>query len=270
MMRGTTLRRLAIGALALLVGAGPIASATAADPTPSYALVKRAIASMSRTHVIQVDSLRDGDDDCGKAATCYDIQTCQFGSDFIGTKVTTATIYADVANVVGIWESDLPEVGYPERVWRPWTSGYEAAAIDTVKRYGAAAFYDKARSTLPSIDGLRRVLMRYRATHPKALPVINVGGCGAGEEPVKVTTEPAATQVSIIPTFFFELCRVQRIDPNDTTRCAHWREITGTVVQISGDYHYVARWHDGTVKRGVLGVNSEPTMMTGTITLRKP
>ena len=254
--------------LAFMLGLVP---ASAATPGPSYALVKSAIASISRGHRLEIDRNGDGFVGCGTASSCYDIESCELGSDFIGAPNETATgIYADVANYVSIWENDLPKVGYPERAWRPWISSYEAAAIATVKRYGAAAFYQRSDSTLPPLSGLRRVLMKYRAAHPKALKIIIDGGCGAGEEPIKVVTLPVATQVSIIPAFFFELCRVQRIDPNDTTRCAHWREISGTVTQVSGDYHYIARWHDGTVKRGMLGVNAPPAMLSGTVTLRKP
>jgi hypothetical protein len=270
-MGGSLLRRILIGGLALILGSNSLASANTASSTPSYAEVKVAVASMPRTHKLRLDPAGSGAFQCGAAASCYDIESCQFGSDFIGTKTTTtAGVYADVANYVGIWESDLPKVGYPERAWRPWVSSYEAAAIATVERYGAAAFYDKADSALPSLNGLKRVLMRYRATHPKALMIINEGGCGAGETPVKVVTVPAATQVSIIPTFFFELCRVQRIDPNDVNRCAHWREVVdGEVTPVSGDYHYVARWHDGAVRKGTLSFTERVTE-TGIITLRKP
>lgn len=90
---------------------------------------------------------------------------------------------------------------------------------------------------------------------------------GDGERPIGFVTRPAATHVFIIPSFFYELCRVRKVDPEDTSRCEHWREVLTTVVPITGRYHYIAKWGDGTIARGVL---DEEDPATGTITLRKP
>ena len=239
--------------------------AIGAAPTQSYAQIKSAIVAL-RSQDAKRPVARDG---------AYDIESCEFGSDFIGDgndldKITRAGIYADIANYVSVWESELPRVGYPRSAWHAWTSNYESKAIATANAVAPRSFYEVWRTRAPALDGLKNVLVAYRKTHRRAAAIQNVGGCGAGEAPITVVTQPAATQVSIIPAFFYELCRVQRIDPNDTMRCAHWREISGTVTQISGDYHYIAKWHDGTVKRGLLGINSQPAMMTNTITLRKP
>jgi hypothetical protein len=252
-------KRIVVAILALVLAVGTPAIATASVSDPSYAVVKRAVALMPRART----DLRISD------SGPYDLENCQFGSDFIGTtKETTTGIYADVAHYVGIWEKDLPTIGYPERLWRPWVTHYEAVAVDTVRRYGAAKFYDRSDAALPSLNGLKSVLAAYRKSHPRLREIIDVGGCGGDDEPMTVVTKPLASQVVIIPTFYYDLCRVQRIDPDDQTRCNHWREVLdGSVAYVSGDYHYLVRWHDGSVRKGMLqfaGVGGQ------TVTLRKP
>jgi hypothetical protein len=236
---------------------------------PSYVDAKRAVSLVLRGTLAKED-LRGSDD----TVPFYALTPCDALEFTDGTDQRTG-FYADLAGGVISWEHELPQIGYPEWVWRPWVSSYEASIVATARRIPKSVdiFRIWENSPRSKFDGLRRVLMAYRAKHPH-LPGILSGreGCGGGEVPVRLITQPAATRVSIIPSFFYELCRVQRIDPDDTTRCAHWREVSGPIVQVSGDYHYVARWHDGTTKRGMLDVEAASSLGlgSGTITLRKP
>jgi hypothetical protein len=86
---------------------------------------------------------------------------------------------------------------------------------------------------------------------------------------VSIATEPLGAQVMFIPTFFYELCKAQRLDPDDTRRCNRWREaVDGRLSQVAGDYLYMARWPDGAIRRGTLSFTG---MEDGQrVVLRKP
>jgi len=228
-------------------------------PSLSYAQIKAAVAAVRAQRPARHADVVDGR---------YDIMDCG-ESDYTGGSATRASEYAYIADKALIWETDLPRIGYPRRVWAAPVARFESSGIFVANSVAPEHFFDVWDDRIDaSRKRLQKSLLAYRATHPHAAAIANGLGCGGGEVPVKLVTRPVATQVSIIPSFFYELCRVQRIDPNDTARCAHWREVSGPIVQVSGDYHYVAKWHDGTVKRGMLDVESATD--AGTITLRKP
>ena len=258
--------RTAVAGIAALAFAFAIVPARAVSSDPSYATAKRAASAVLRPRLAS--------EDFGAPRSFYDLVQCEPPDFAAPAETTRATIYADLAGGVLYWEHDLPKAGYPRRVWQPWVSQYEQAIVGLARRVPAQKFFAAwEKSPESKLDGLRHLLLAYRVDHPRLPEVLSrPEGCGGGEVSVNLVTEPAATQVSIIPAFFYELCRVQRIDPNDTARCAHWREVSGPIVQVSGDYHYVAKWHDGTVKRGMLDVEAASPLGTGTgtITLRKP
>jgi hypothetical protein len=233
-----------------------------ASPSVSYPQIKAAVAAVRAQQPAERVRVFRGQ---------YDIIDCG-DSNYTGGWTSKASAYAFIADKVLIWESDLPRLGYPRSVWSAPVAKYESSAIFIANSVAPGSFFE-ALDGSPSRMEIRRsdlqnALLTYRKTHPHATEIANGLGCGGGELPIKLVTQPVATQVTIIPAFFYELCRVQRIDPNDTTRCAHWREVSGPIVEVSGNYRYVARWHDGTVKRGILDVESAAD--AGTILLRKP
>ncbi|HEY8321813.1 MAG TPA: hypothetical protein VIG46_08525 [Candidatus Baltobacteraceae bacterium] len=266
------MRRIVALAFVLAVGLA-LAPTRSVAGEPSYADAKRAAALVLRSRLAKEDLGGSNSPDA-----YYSLTQCEPPEFTSGGAAPRTAFYADLAGGVFYWEYELPRIGYPERVWRPWVSSYEASIVATARRVPASVdpFNIWEKSPQSKFDGLRRVLTAYREKHPR-LPEIITGpeGCGGGEVPVKLITQPTATRVVIIPSFFYELCRVRRIDPNDTARCAHWREVSGPIVQVSGDYHYIAKWRDGTVKRGMLDIESaalpggdDPN--ANTITLRKP
>jgi hypothetical protein len=255
-----------VAIVALSLALLPPAPASAASV--SYAEVKAAVhAVRARTPAFSDAAFRSAYDNTLMGR--YGLDECE-SPDYTGGAAPAVEAYAYIADRVLTWQADLPRLGYPRTAWSAAVSRFEAVAS-----FGGRASGSKSSLTAwnARIDSKRRslqdVLAAYRRVHPHALWTSADGvGCGGGEIEVKLITQPAATQVSIIPAFFYELCRVQKVDPNDTTRCAHWREVTGPIVEVSGNYRYVARWHDGTVKRGILDVESAAD--AGTITLRKP
>jgi hypothetical protein len=238
------------------------ARAGAASPL-SYTQIKAAVAAVRAQASATSPDVTSG----GLHGGQYDVMDCG-ESDYTGDMKSRASAYAFIADKVLIWERDLPRLGYPRRIWSGPVARFESSAIYVANSVKPDDFYEAYDNLDVRRRGLQNALLAYRKTHPRAVDIANGLGCGGGELPVKLVTQPAAVQVSIIPAFFFELCRVQKIDPNDTSRCAHWHEVTGPIVEVSGNYRYVARWHDGTVKRGILDVESAAD--AGTITLRKP
>jgi hypothetical protein len=102
-------------------------------------------------------------------------------------------------------------------------------------------------------------LNAYRQSQPALGKVVHEGRCRqeitAGNINVRIETDPSGGSVFLIPTFFYDLCRAQNIDPDDTRRCNRWREaISGRTASVSGDYLYIVRWPDGASRRGKLSV----------------
>jgi len=258
--------------LVCLVLSSAIAGAT--DDGVPYAQVKRAVAAVRAAG--QASAIPAGP---------YEIP-CGAFQDFTGAVYgdraeAPVEAYADVADRVLGLEADLPRIGYPERAWSAWLARYERDAIATrtpapnstvgglgLGDIGHLGVAPRARIHDPAFEGLRLLLARYRRAHRRARPVV-LGVCveGEGERAIAFVSRPAATHVFIIPSFFYELCRVRKIDPEDTSRCEHWREVLSAVVPVSGSYHYVAKWADGTTARGIL---DEEDPASRTITLRKP
>jgi hypothetical protein len=180
-------------------------------------------------------------------------------------KLTVAI--ADLAYNVVLWSETLPRLGYPGSIWRESISSYESEGLrhltrpptDPERDYRDRAFLKK----------LAALLDAYRSDHPASLQV-NVGGeCGADEIEVSIVTQPSGGQVLFTPSFYYELCRAQDIDPEDTRQCNRWREAhDGKLEYVSGAYHYLARWSDGATRSGMIGFTANDGGKT--ITIRKP
>jgi len=197
------------------------------SPQLSYSQIKSAVAAVRAQQPVRHVDVMDGR---------YDVMDCG-ESDYTGGRTTRASEYAYVADKALIWESDLPRIGYPRSVWAAPVARFESSGIFIANSVDPAHFFDVWEDRIdPRRKDLQNALLAYRKTHHHAVAIANGLGCGGGEVPVKLVTQPAATLVTIIPAFFYELCRVQKIDPNDTTRCAHWREVSGPIVQVSGNY----------------------------------
>jgi hypothetical protein len=258
---------------AIVLGLAQPVGAVPADGVP-YAQVKRAVAAVRATESAAV------------ASGPYEI-SCDPFQDFTGAMYgdraeMTVERYADVADRVLGLEADLPRIGYPERVWSAWLSRYESgaiverapspvpSAIPTGLGLGGLGLSGISRPhvRLSGFEGLRDLLTSYRRSHRHARHVI-LGACvdAEAERAVPLVTQPAASHVFVIPSFFYELCRVRKVDPEDTMRCAHWREVASRVVPMSGSYHYIAKWADGTTARGIL---DKEDASSDAITLRKP
>ena len=202
-----------------------------------------------------------------------DLDTCQFGEAHFAGKgfgSTRLDEYAEIANEALILEDNLRAFGYPARLWAPVIARYESAEVSIADRTSEGRFYEGTTSVRNKMTGrLLKDLNAYRKRHRGLMPVKSEGGCGGGGFSVKVATQPSGGRIMVVPTFFYELCRVQGINPDDPTRCSHWREVVdGNVAQVSGDYRYSVRWHDGTIRRGKLSFDE--SLGDKPLIIRKP
>ena len=204
----------------------------------------------------------------------YSLFQCSMAGNFLGTSPDvswaddrTMRATADLAYKVVWWSNDLRRLGYPANVWSDLLARFEAEQIALLARPGDWSARDQRdRAFLGRLAG---ALNAYRNTKP-ALPRAIVGeDCGAGDVAVSIVTEPRGGKVLFTPGFYYELCRAQRLDPEDPARCNRWREaLDGKLEYVAGDYYYIARWSDGAVRRGSLRIDANDDGRT--ITLRKP
>jgi hypothetical protein len=201
-----------------------------------------------------------------------DLISCTAGHGYLGHTEQDLIMpaFADIAFDVIFWREGLKRAGYPAALWRSALSDYEQRAVDRAiavsKSGGDPDDYEIPESFF---KGLERDVAPYHAAHPATWHVVNDGGCGAVEAKVSIATRPTGGQVFVIPTFFYQLCKVQKQNADDTHSCPNWREaVDGQVSEVAGDYQYQVRWHDGSVRRGRLSFDYNDDGHT--ITLRKP
>ena len=185
----------------------------------------------------------------------YDLYHCEYGAEYLGSSGVGAlmTDFANLAFDIVIWRNNLTKLGYPTEVVDPVLSEYETARLARALRSPRETIDRQKAAKDRFLNQFRAKLVAYRRSKPSLTPVVIEGGCGAGEVNVRIGTEPGGAQVMVIPTFFYELCKAQRLDPEDTSRCNRWREaIDGRLSQVAGDYIYTAKWPDGATRRGTL------------------
>ena len=273
------MRRSRVFAIALALIGGPWLTATAWAATPNYAAMKSAAAEVvARTHhalEVRRNAILNSSSPyaqrlnigCGEADS---VAGSRFGR-------RTENQMAEVARHAAYTEWLSRTLGYPASVWRPVTAQYESRALPIAKSATHNFTIAEDAAYVSMLKRLQGALMAYQGTHsnlPRVRALCRQGcGCG-GVGAIRVVTQPVGGQVMIIPAFYYELCRVQNINPNDTAGCNHWREVPDqTVESVLGDYRYAVRWPDGSVRRGQLDFDKasyDKGRQMLTLTLRKP
>jgi hypothetical protein len=173
----------------------------------------------------------------------------------------------DLAQNIALLEIDL-EALVPKAVWQEPLSRYENQELDEligllrrgrIKREENALYsrgdeaearHNKTEHAL--FEELVKVLEEYRRSHPSVPRFIIGDVCeGAGEFGITIYTSPPGADVRYIPELFFSFCKTQGLEPDDPNTCARWRRAPDDqLVKVVGDYHYLARWPDGIVRKG--------------------
>jgi len=224
------------------------------NPGSQYDMVKQAMLQLFATGVVQ-SPVRDGEP--------YDLAL--FCQDFYQFAGNTADMYdrepvirtlAMLALKIVVLRHDLGRLGYPETLWSPIVDDFENTQLRLLLNERGRFSFD-----LPSHKhdetAMRRIgasLNNYRKqANPSLRPLTYKGGCGAGEFEIRVFMEPGDGRLLFIPAFFYQLCRAQQLDPNNTDRCDRWHEaLNGQLSWVAGDYYYIARWPGGAIRQGRL------------------
>jgi len=237
-------------------------SLVSADPRAQYLNIKRTLTGLVPEPASLDESLDDGR---------VDIEDCQNGSEHLGIEDEDPVLpLADLAYDVVHISRVLNLAGYPERVWGAPLRELESQQFELILG-GPRFVYDHGEErNRAARQRIVRAANEYREEEATDLPeVIDEGGCGAGGVGINVVTEPTGGRVSIIPVFFYELCKSQQLNPDDPAHCDRWREqAAGALMEVSGDYFYRAAWPDGVERRGRL---SFTRLKDGqTVTISKP
>ena len=193
-----------------------------------------------------------------------DLMDCAYGASYLGpgagTNISDRT--AELANLafeIVRLKKLMTRLGYPESLWRPLLLSLEEQGQESFDLGGG-------EHLMP----FSAALNRYRQQSAPALPKVRVEGeCGEGEVGIRISTRPSGGRVHLIPVFFYRLCEVQKIDPDDVRRCDHWREpVEGALLDVAGDYFYQASWPGGGRSQGKLSFTNLEYGQT--VTIRKP
>ena len=183
------------------------------------------------------------------------------------------TLAIDVAR----WQKGLQDAGYPESVFGPHLDNFEEHVISRIEKLSDSEIkiikkssddaLKKATEDKPDYYGpfqesyreeaelLASRLNDYRNRTKSKIPevIVTENECGAGGLIVTISTNPRGGIIWVIPMFFYKLCKAQNLNVNDPNSCDRWREIhDGFHAEISGDYRYKVRWHDGSIREGTL------------------
>ena len=272
-----------VGLCALLWGT-PAAAQTSSslvqtDPQRNYAAIKNIITAIDdaerAAYAEQAARENGGQKVESLPPEILDLDHCATASQYFGSAAEGDKVVplARLALDVTIWGRNLQLMKFPGQVWEPSLRNYETAQVGEMRRAQGRQLDARLQARRQGfMKEFATRLSSYQQSHPSLGRVVNDGSChryaSAGNLSLRIETDPTGGSVFLIPTFFYELCRAQNIDPDDTQRCNRWREaISGRTASVSGDYLYVARWSDGATRRGKLSVIEQD--VGGALVLRK-
>ncbi|HKD06112.1 MAG TPA: hypothetical protein VKB79_09440 [Bryobacteraceae bacterium] len=234
------------------------------NPKEQYYVIKRSLQAMYdrgeiRSHILPADDK-------------YDLVLCLEVVNYLGPFEKANSLTGDLTYLaleIVIWRSDLKALGYPEEVWRPRLIEYEGRQLNAIVQ-GSSGSDDNVVISVRWQKDLVAALNGYRRqSRPSLKEVVARGGCGAGEISVRVSLEPRNGRVFFIPVFFYQLCQMQQLDPDNPDRCDRWHEaLDGQLTYLAGYYRYLARWPDGATRKGTISVTLKNADTA--VVIRKP
>jgi hypothetical protein len=152
-----------------------------------------------------------------------------------------------LAGEVASMHGALVKGGYREQVFAAPLEAYERGRLASIAREEAS----DPDGPSPSARLASEIDANRTRLQPGLPRVVADGGCGGGEAPVIVKSEPAGGRVWLITEFSFLYCRASKLDPWDREKCRHWREADDdNPLYLSGTYVYQVRWPQGIAGRG--------------------
>lgn len=190
--------------------------------------------------------------------TKYDLYLCADPSE-LGMSASPLVPATMVAMHVEIYRAELARLRVPEYIW-----SRDLAALEL---FGARSVRNVDRSS-EQFDRMLRQIEKSLANSLIAygrsgagLPQFQFeGGCGAGEEEVRITSTPGGARVRYISLFQYKLCQARNINPEDPANCEGWISAVKLYEDMIGKYRYVAAWPDGYQTRGLFDITGKTTV----------
>ncbi len=191
----------------------------------------------------------------------YDLFFCDNAATHIGYstdgKYDLVDDFAELSFIVIVLQNDLNKLGYPLSIYKSLLDNFEKEQITLrILEYkkGLISSLDRPSRNHLQLTRERIVsqLNSYRKQNNHNIKELIIdGGCGDGEIAIKIRTIPSGGKVYLIPIFFYRLCNVEGVNPDNTIFCPYWREPhADLLINVSGDYCYIVKWKDGSIKNG--------------------
>lgn len=220
-----------------------------ADPAQQYEAVKKTMQSFYERGLVSSHIESHNAD--------YDVWVCAEPAEFEGeaeypdSKSEDLPNLVDLAETTVVWRNDFRKLGVPPEVWESVVRSYEDARLKNGARLSEAQEEAGKKRIAAALNSYRRL------SKPSLPRFVVEGGCGAAEIEVHLELRPPNGRLFLIPVFLYKLCQAQHLNPADPRSCDRWTEVlNGTASYVSGDYVYMARWTDGSVRCGPLGFKS--------------
>ena len=178
----------------------------------------------------------------------FDIAGCQDVTDFGFAPEDPAL--ANLAHDIVYMRAVLQRSGVDPALWRPpliaveeqlLTAALAGDFADGGDYFGAR--YEISNSIVEAVGD------------SGSKPVVNDGGCGAGEVEVAGRLDPPGATLAVIPFWNWLVCQERGLPADDPDQCVGWNAYTDRfTLDLAGDYRYVARWPDGAVTDGTLSI----------------
>lgn len=233
----------------------------AADPRGQYLIIKQTLAGLAPQP------------EDPSPSEIYSLEDCKTGRDFIGvSQDELIEPLANLAYMVVHLRKTLVTLGYPESVWSSQLTQFENRQFDLLLSEVGQPYSDDSPSQRNQ-EGFKKKIVQelndYREESPDLPEVTYEDGCGAGEVNIELRTDPAGGRATLIPVFFYELCKAQQLDPENEAQCKWWLEsAAGLPLEVSGDYYIRGTWSDGLQK--LTRMNFDPAQEGQIITITKP
>lgn len=233
-----------------------------AAPAPAfpedYAAMRQAADIFARdlTERDRLTLLQDASVGEGGAPPVFDLFSCVEPDLEPASLEPREAALAGLAHEAAVLEARLRAAGYRPDVWADPLRHWESDRVAEIGDGPVPAFGEPGHDALEARAEalhirLAESLENRRATlQPEAPPIVREGGCGAGELPFLVRTEPAGGKVWLATRFSFDVCRVRGRNPWSLDEC-RWTEMDpDRPAWLSGNYMVQARWPDGRASRG--------------------
>ena len=195
----------------------------------------------------------------------YDLYLCH-GSADLGMNYNPLSFAAGVALHIEIYRTQLTRLGVPESIWNRHLAALERFGTSSIQRYPTQRSQtdwtedplDKEFRQLE--ENMANRIIAYGRGDPRLPQFTFEGGCGAGEQEVRITTSPRGARVSYISLFQYRLCQARNVNPEDPAHCEGWISAVKVYEDMIGKYRYLATWPDGYQAKGLFDITGRTTV----------